>query len=231
MTGRFLFLAAGVFASVALSAADAAAAHRAAEQLRYFSAPAARRALADLKANPKYDYTKWAPKVEALIAAEGDVRAVLKAEAAPGLVPPAPTGRKLTADEAVALVEGYRAAMLANPILDFDRILCVRRKIKNPRSAFGGRASGMTGLNAENHMVAPRRGFENEIVVLSNLRGEIKTDVLYAPPNKTSIVRDLDLDFDASRILFTGDKGTNELFGVYEIEVKSPPSAALSTPS
>ena len=133
MTGRFLFLAAGVFASVALSAADAAA-HRAAEQLRYFSASAARRGLADLKANPKYDYAKWAPKVEALIAAEGDVRAVLKAEAAPGLVPPAPTGRKLTADEAVALVEGYRAAMLANPILDFDRILCVRRKIKNPRS-------------------------------------------------------------------------------------------------
>ena len=230
MTGRSLFLAAGVFASVALSAADAAAAHRAAEQLRYFSASAAQRGLADLKANPKYDYAKWAPKVEALIAAEGDVRAVLQAEAAPGLVPPAPTGRKLTTDEAVALVEGYRAAMLANPILDFDRILCVRRKIKNPRSAFGGRASGMTGLNAENHMVAPRRGFENEIVVLSNLRGEIKVDVLYAPPNKTSVVRDLDLDFDASRILFTGDKGTNELFGVYEIPVSGAQTPTLVSP-
>ena len=219
MIRKTVFLVAGVFASAALSAADAAAPRRAAEQLRYFSASAARRCLADLKANPKYDYAKWAPKVEALIAAEGDVRAALKAEAAPGLAPPAPTGRKLATDEAVALVEGYRAAMLANPILDFDRILCVRRKIRNPRSAFGGRASGMTGLNAENHMVAPRNGFENEIVVLSNLRGEVKADVLYAPSNKTSIVRDLDLDFDASRILFTGDKGTNNLFGVYEIEV------------
>ena len=82
MTGRFLFLTAGVFASVALSAADADAIRCAAEQLRYFSAPAARRGLTDLKANPKYDYGKWAPKVEALIAAEGDVRAVLKAETA-----------------------------------------------------------------------------------------------------------------------------------------------------
>ena len=230
MIRKIFFLAAGVFASIALSAADAAAVRRAAEQMRYFSASAARRGLADLKANPKYDYGKWAPKVEALIAVEGDVRAVLQAEAAPGLLPPAPTGRKLTTDEAVALVEGYRAAMLANPILDFDRILCVRRKIKNPRSAFGGRASGMTGLNAENHMVAPRRGFENEIVVLSNLRGEIKTDVLYAPPNKTSIVRDLDLDFDASRILFTGDKGTNELFGVYEIPVSGAQAPTLVSP-
>ena len=168
MEKKLLFVLAACAAIVLPANAEDAATHRVAEQLRYFSASAARRGLADLKANPKYDYGKWAPKVEALIAAEGDVRAVLKAEAAPGLVPPAPTGRKLSTDEAVALVAGYRAAMLANPILDFDRILCVRRKIKNPRSAFGGRASGMTGLNAENHMVAPRRGFENEIVVLSN---------------------------------------------------------------
>ena len=67
-------------------------------------------------------------------------------------------------------------------------------------------------------MVAPRTGFENEIVVLSDLRGEPKTRILYKPADKTSIVRDLDLDFDASRILFTGYKGTNNLFGVYEVK-------------
>ena len=47
---------------------------------------------------------------------------------------------------------------------------------------------------------------------------------LYRPPD-TGIVRDLDLDFDASRVLFTGYRGTNELLGVYEVKVS--PSAAL----
>ncbi len=228
---KTVFAIVSAFVSViSLHAADAVAVKRAAEQLRYFKADAARRCLADLKSNPKYDHAKWSAKVEALIAAEGDVRAALKAGAAEGIVPPAPTGRKLSEDEAVALVEGYRAAMLANPILDFDKILCIRRKISGARGAFGGRRSGMTGLNAENHMVAPRVGFENEIVVLSNLRGEIKTEVLYQPEDKTSVVRDLDLDFDASRILFTGYKGTNNLFAIYEIPATGSQKPVLVSP-
>ncbi len=219
------------FADGSQSAA-AAAEVRAAEQLRYFNADAARRCLADMKSNPGYDYAKWAPKVEALIAAEGDVRAALKAEAAVGLTPPPPTGRGMSASEAVSIVEGYRAAMLANPILDFDRILCVRRRLANPRSAFGGRQIGIDNLNAENHMVGPRTGFKNEIVVLSNLRGDVKTEVLYRPADGTSVVRDLDLDFDASRIMFTQYKGTNNLFGVYEIpaDARDSSQAVLVSP-
>ncbi len=189
------------------------------EQLALVKPDAARRALADLKGNPKYDYAKNAAAVEALLVKIDQVRNDLE------------KGDDAAKAAAVQLVEGYRKAMLANPVLDFDQILCVHRKINGPRGAFGGRGSGMTGLNAENHMVAPRTGFENEIVVLSDLRGEPKTRILYKPADKTSIVRDLDLDFDASRILFTGYKGTNNLFGVYEIVVKSPPMAALSAPS
>ena len=176
------------------------------EQLALVKPDAARRALADLKGNPKYDYAKNAAAVEALLAKIDQVRADLE------------KGDDAAKTAAVQLVEGYRKAMLANPVLDFDQILCVHRTIRGPRGAFGGRGSGMTGLNAENHMVAPRTGFENEIVVLSDLRGEPKTRILYKPADKTSIVRDLDLDFDASRILFTGYKGTNNLFGVYEVK-------------
>jgi len=198
---------------------DAAAVRRAKDQMRLFTADGARRVLADLKANPKYDRARWAPKIETLIARETAVRKALGAtEGLDGRALALGTAPAMDAAEAVALVEDYRAAMLANPVLDFDRLLCVHRKIKNARSAFGGRGCGMTGLNAENHMVAPRTGFENEIVVLSDLRAKTpRTQVLYKPADKTSIVRDLDLDFDASRILFTGYKGTNNLFGVYEI--------------
>jgi hypothetical protein len=137
------------------------------------------------------------------------------------------------------MVEAYRQAMLANPVLDFDEILCVRRKVAEPRRAtypqqlLGDYDFGFTGLNAHNHMDLHRKGYENDIVLLSGWKtGAATARSLYRPPD-TGIVRDLDLDFDASRILFTSYKGTNNLFGVYEITlndemVKSPPSAALN---
>ena len=194
-----------VLSVLAATPEDVAAARAAKEQLAWFTPAAARRAMADLKTNSKYDYAKHNAAVEALIAKLDFAKTALE------------KGTDAEKAEAVKLVEGYRAAMLANPILDFDKILCVHRKINGARGAFGGRGSGMTGLNAENHMVAPRTGFENEIGVLSDLRGKPKFTPLYKPADKTSIVRDIDLDFDASRILFTGYKGTNNLFGVYEV--------------
>ena len=209
MKGHLIGIVCGLIAATAFSATpDAAAVRRAKEQLALFKPDAARRAMADLKSNPKYNWAKHNAAVEALIAKREFVQTAL-------------AGKDVAKQaEAVALVEAYRAAMLANPVLDFDKILCVHRKIGNPRGAFGGRGSGMTGLNAENHMVAPRTGFPNEIVVLSNLRGTPTYTEIYKPADGTSVVRDLDLDFDASRILFTQYKGTNNLFGVYEILVK-----------
>ncbi|MBQ9432223.1 MAG: SUMF1/EgtB/PvdO family nonheme iron enzyme [Kiritimatiellae bacterium] len=205
---RFLALTLLALSSSCLFAdtPDAADVRRAQEQLRWFQPEAARRALADLKRNPKYEWERHHQAVEALIDNLDEIRNALK------------SGDPARCAGAVKAVEGYRAAMLANPLLDFDRILCVHRKLGNPRGAFGGRSMGMTGLNAENHMVAPRTGFENEIGVLSNLRGKPEFKPLYKPEDRTSVVRDIDLDFDASRILFTGYRGTNNLFGVYEIK-------------
>ncbi|MGN0845968.1 MAG: SUMF1/EgtB/PvdO family nonheme iron enzyme [Kiritimatiellia bacterium] len=225
MRTRLLFALALACPALAVCAATPeanAAARRAREQLARFTPEAARRAMADLKTNPKYDYAKHNPAVEALIAKLDFARTALE------------KGTDAEKAEAVGLVEGYRAAMLANPILDFDKILCVHRKINGARGAFGGRGSGMTGLNAENHMVAPRTGFENEIGVLSDLRGTPKFTPLYKPADKTSIVRDIDLDFDASRILFTGYKGTNNLFGIYEVKAdfsKLAPEMPYQTPT
>ena len=206
MTRHILTLALSACAFASLAAPDAADVRRAKEQLALFKPEAARRAMADLKSNPKYDWAKHNAAVEALIAKREFVQTALAGKDA------------AKQEEAIALVEAYRAAMLANPILDFDKILCVHRKIGNPRGAFGGRGSGMTGLNAENHMVAPRTGFENEIGVLSDIRDTPTFRPLYKPADKTSIVRDIDLDFDASRILFTGYRGFNNLFGIYEIK-------------
>ena len=204
------------------------------EALR-FNADAARLAVADLARDPSYDAGRHRAAVEALAARRDWAVAHLDPTNAQGRA------------EAIALVEGYRAALLANPRLDADRILCVRRHLQNsvwsagkpgvPGGSDGpphskralSRNLGLLGLNAHNHMDLRRTGFTNDIAVISNLRGTPTFTSLYRPPD-TSIVRDLDLDFDASRILFTSYRGTNNLLGVYEIEIKSPPSAALSAP-
>ena len=206
------------------------------EQMRWFNADAARRSLAHLKARKGYDDAKHAPAVEALIAREAAVRAALQApyggvranRKGDPAVPAA--AESVTVAEAVRLVEAYRAAMLANPVLDFDEMLCIRRKLACPASAFGGRACGFLGLNAHNHWDMDRTGYDNEIGVISNLRGRQQFRTLYKPTD-TSVVRDLDLDFDASRILFTTYRGTNNLFGVYEIPATGAAKAVEVSPS
>ena len=195
---------------------------RAREQMRWFSAAGARRALDHLRKRRGYDVGRHEQAVEALIAREASVRRTLEAPRAwvrGNRDAVDTTAAVMPIDEAVALVENYRAAMLANPILDIDELLLIRRKMACPSSAFGGRPCGFLGLNAHNHWDMNRTGYDNEIGVLSNLRGKQQFRTLYRPSD-TSVVRDLDLDFDASRILFTSYRGTNNLFGVYEIKVE-----------
>ncbi len=209
-----------------LAAAAAALSTDEARQLREealrFDAVAANLAVDDLSKNPSYDATAHRAAVKALAARKEWAAAHLADASDPA------------AEEAAALVRGFRAALLANPLLDPDRILCVRRNFANPvwpradkpggsdfpytKRAFS-RKLGLLGLNAHNHMDLDRTGFTNDIAVISGLRGTPSISTLYRPPD-TSIVRDLDLDFDASRILFTSYRGTNNLLGVYEIEVK-----------
>ncbi|MDR0391256.1 MAG: hypothetical protein LBH59_05080, partial [Planctomycetaceae bacterium] len=87
-----------------------------------------------------------------------------------------------------------REAALANPILDFDKILCVRRKPQK-------NSIGFTLLNAYTEDTIPRKGWDNEIIILNNLRGKPNITPIYKHPNN-AIIRDLDLHFDAKKFLF-----------------------------
>ena len=211
-----------------LCAASILRADQTAEGIVRFRPAAARAAMERLKGVPGYDYARHSAAVEAFIAAWS----------AAGTNAPA-------AEAPRALYEGYRQAVLSDPTLNLDSILCVYRHVKtpvwgeNPPDVRGGsdrpyqkrgysRRLGLLGLNAHNHMDLARRGHTNEICVVTGWKsGSPKYTTLYRPPD-TGIVRDLDLDFDASRILFTGYRGTNNLLGVYEVEV---PNAECLVPS
>lgn len=100
---------------------------------------------------------------------------------------------------AAEFVAFARAALMANPLLDDPsspdgavRLVVVRRK------------EDRLGLpqNWEGNASLPRTGYDNEIAVLSSLRGTSRRETSYAPDGGR-FVGDVDLHFDATRLLFS----------------------------
>jgi formylglycine-generating enzyme required for sulfatase activity len=102
-----------------------------------------------------------------------------------------------------------REALLANPVLDFDRLLLVRRK------------ANQLGLpqNWQGNCALARQGYDNEIAVLSPVRGEGKLNTLYKPL-RGEFVGDVDLHFHADRMLFSSI-GTHGRWQIFEIRADS----------
>ncbi|MDP6635915.1 MAG: SUMF1/EgtB/PvdO family nonheme iron enzyme [Phycisphaerae bacterium] len=96
-------------------------------------------------------------------------------------------------------------ALLANPLLNFDKLLVVRRK-KPGLVANWQSNSSMRGT-----------GYDNEIAVLSPVspEGELKT--LFKPEGGR-FVGDVDLEFAADKMLFSMGSGSNGRWQVCEID-------------
>lgn len=102
----------------------------------------------------------------------------------------------------------HRKALLANPLLDFDRLLMIRRAPKGDprRSQWADRGLGeyvgMPRQSSWGHgTMTGVDNWDNEIAILSDLRqtGEIKT---LFKPRDGKLVSDVDLHFDGDRLLF-----------------------------
>jgi formylglycine-generating enzyme required for sulfatase activity len=114
-----------------------------------------------------------------------------------------------------------REALLANPLLDSDKLLLLKRGFPKPaaaRSAMGS-ALGVGTLNAHTSDDTPRQGhWDDELAVLSNLRGEPKLTPLYKPGSLESLL-DPVLHFEADRILFAKTGAQERNWRLWEIGV------------
>ena len=123
-----------------------------------------------------------------------------------------------------------REAMLANPLLDFDRLLVLKRDFGDRAKSAMSAALGMPKLNSHsnNHISNPEKGWDNELTVLSDLRGEGKFRTVYKPPTGRIVV-DPDVHFDADRVMFSmiGDHGA---WGVYEAAVQDGQAKRITPP-
>ncbi|MDR2171373.1 MAG: SUMF1/EgtB/PvdO family nonheme iron enzyme [Planctomycetaceae bacterium] len=103
-----------------------------------------------------------------------------------------------------------RKAALANPLLDFDKILLVRRNTAKDNFGF-------ITLGSHTNETIKRDGWDNEIAILSDLRTAPKLTPVYKHPNGAPI-RDLDLHFDGKKIMFSS-VNENKRFAIYEVDI------------
>jgi len=118
------------------------------------------------------------------------------------------------------LIDLRREALLANPLLDFDRMLLVRRSESSPRL-------GLVA-NWESNSSLPKTGHDNEIAVLSDFRGTGRLTTLLAGEGKR-FVGDVDLHWDADRLLLSMP-GANGRWQIHELALDRTAGACKAGP-
>lgn len=127
-------------------------------------------------------------------------------------------------DEIIAL---QRRALLSNPLLNFDKLLLIKRRpLDDPRRANGdeendkglGKFLGIPQQSSwQLHTIPNTVGWENEISVLSPVQSTGRLTTIYKPPAR-GLINDMDLHFDAEKIMFSmPDKRKN--WQVFEINI------------
>jgi formylglycine-generating enzyme required for sulfatase activity len=123
--------------------------------------------------------------------------------------------RLLEADDELAvrklgeLQKLQRELLMANPLLDFDRLMVVNRSTTSPS----------LGLpqNWQSNSVLPTSGFDDEIAGLSLAEPEAELTRIYKP-KESVFVGDVDLDFDADKLLFSS-VGANGRWHIFEVSI------------
>jgi len=175
--------------------------HRTAE-MKQISFDALRLAIQDLNATFPGQYRKASQFLRQVDDLERQATDVEKALA---------SGDRSLTERVPAIVKRFRKlqsdALLANPLLDFDRLLLLKRNSNSPNLGLPQNWQGNCAL--------PRSGFNNEIAVLSPIRPDGKLTTLFKP-DRDIFVGDVDLHFDGDRMLFSMI-GDHDRFQIWEI--------------
>ena len=152
-------------------------------ELKWLNVDAVKLAFADMKKQKGYDAAKYEPMLNELIQ--------LNQKGFNGIY----TGDEQAIADAKKALEYKRAILLANPLLDADKIVAARFKVGSKARQIMTPSLGTQANNWSNQESAAREGFDAEIVELTNLRGDVQMRQVYKPKNGSSIA-DLKLHWD-----------------------------------
>jgi formylglycine-generating enzyme required for sulfatase activity len=118
-------------------------------------------------------------------------------------------------------------ALLDNPLLDFERLLLIKRKpLGDARRPTGdedddkglGKFLGLPQQSSwQLHTMTNITGWENEISVLCPLRPDGRLTTLYTPPNG-NLINEMDMHFDAEKLMFSMPD-ERENWQIFEIDI------------
>ena len=110
-----------------------------------------------------------------------------------------------------------REIILANPLLDMDKIIVARYRLGNKARKAMGPSMGTSTANYNSLFSNSRKGYDAEIDLLTGLRGQIESSRIYKPEADVPI-SDIQLHWDADRLLFSSlDK--NRKWQIYEMNI------------
>ncbi|MGL5689525.1 MAG: TolB family protein, partial [Bacteroidales bacterium] len=115
-------------------------------------------------------------------------------------------------------LELKKAILVDNPLLDMDKLVVGRYKLGERARHSNPPSLGTPPNNWSNQTSAAQTGFDAEIAVLSNLRGDISKQTIFKPQSSFS-VPDLKLHWDADRILFSMPTENDHHWQVFEVGV------------
>ncbi|MHC4855514.1 MAG: TolB family protein, partial [Planctomycetota bacterium] len=131
------------------------------------------------------------------------------------------------------IIAEKQAILLANPLLDIEKLLLVKRvPVGDPRrSEYLKHGLGeFIGLPRQSSWQLDRipeiHGWENEISVLSPLKPDGTLTTLYAP-DEPKLVCDIELNFDVDKLMFSMS-GPEKTWQVFELEINATTARQLT---
>ena len=166
-------------------------------QVNEINLPALRLSVEDLTKTYADKYKNGAKYLATIQALEKDLPAIKTALQA---------GERQAVKRCQEFVALSRTALLENPLLDFDKLLVIKRKQGN---------LGLPQNWQGNSSMNPR--IENELTTLAFKDAKAKLQTVYKP-KENYFVGDVDLNFDADKLLFSSI-GTKNRWQVFEMKV------------
>ncbi|MFV0418490.1 MAG: SUMF1/EgtB/PvdO family nonheme iron enzyme [Dysgonomonas sp.] len=174
------------------------------EELKWVNLKAIRKALDDMKKSSGFDAEKYEKKYNEL--------AFNYEPALKGIY----SGNKADLEKARYILNLKKEILLANPLLDIDKIVVSNFNVGNRDRSIMADQLGMPANNWSS-MYSAARNLNGEITELSNLRGNIEKRTIYKPQRNANIA-DLQMHWNGDKLLFSSVDDKNR-WQVYEIGV------------